>query len=298
MWIYWVIFAFFSSLVAYIFPQWGGPTFSDEGNIPTQWTKFLDDIKDLKGTANRKELMRFVAFRWGADMDGNGRVNFDDILFALNRCVDSNSDGKWSQMEVFKAIVQTAIFVAGCAAVAYFVYAPVRALFHPTISTWVHCEIYFPKKQKYERGVKVASREYRFTAHVDTGNSADTTISAKVFDYLYPPLAPNSYERQGLKFEGLTTIVGATGHEQTRPKYSGMKVQFDGVRSKSGKALAFKMDVTRRHDDKDYVPGKYGYHDLLVSNRDMKLLLEKHGHTIKVVDYNDFVRNCRCKCYH
>ena len=48
----------------------------------------------------------------------------------------------------------------------------------------------------------------------------------------------------------------------------------------------------------DYVPGKRGYHDLLVSNQDMKRLLDEHGHRIKVVDYNDFVHSCPCGYYH
>ena len=81
-------------------------------------------------------------------------------------------------------------------------------------------------------------------------------------------------------------------------KYGGMKVVFDGVLSRNGKQLVFTMDVIRRHDDKDFVPGKRGYHDLLVSNQDMKRLVDEHGHRIKVVDYDDFVHSCRCGYYH
>ena len=44
-----------------------------------------------------------------------------------------------------------------------------------------------------------------------------------------------------------------------------------------------------------YVPGVYQYHDLLVSNVDMKRLLDAHGHLIRVVSYEHFKTTSRCR---
>jgi len=136
------------------------------------------------------------------------------------------------------------------------------------------------------------------TAHVDTGNQAETVFSAKIFDFLFPLTEGSKTERCGLQYKGLAKITGVTGHTKVLQRYSGVKVKFDGVASRQGKILEFQgLNVMRGHDNTDS-PGKNGYHDLLVSARDMQLLLEVYGHTIAVVDYELFKRSCNCKLYH
>jgi hypothetical protein len=46
----------------------------------------------------------------------------------------------------------------------------------------------------------------------------------------------------------------------------------------SGQLVFSNMEVLRGHDGGS-VPGALGHHDLLVSNKDMLLLLRTHGHT-------------------
>ena len=63
------------------------------------------------------------------------------------------------------------------------------------------------------------------------------------------------------------------------------------ITAEHGKPLPqARMEVIRGADDPTNVPGAPGrdYHDLLVSNKDMCDLLRLHGHTIKVVSYQDF----------
>ena len=166
----------------------------------------------------------------------------------------------------------------------------------PTIDTWLHCQIGKSNRHgHFTEKTRVEGRVYKLVAHIDTGNSATTSLSAKMFDFLFPLQRGSQTKRVGVKYVGKVQIVGATGHVQTVPKYSGMKILFDGVKSHKGKRLQFTMDVTRRHDDNQYVPGAYGYHDLLVSSHDMKRLLDAHGHTIRVVDYQSFRSTCSCR---
>ena len=157
-----------------------------------------------------------------------------------------------------------------------------------TIDSWTHCQI--GRHEPHRRGefhsrTRVGGWEYKLVAHVDTGNSADTVMSAKMFDMLFPLKSGSRTDRPGLTYLGTSTIVGATGHSQVLQKYGGLRVMFGGVRSSRGKPLVFTMDVTRRHDDSTWVPGAHQYWDLLVSNQDMKRLVDSHGHTVRVVQY-------------
>ena len=157
-----------------------------------------------------------------------------------------------------------------------------------TIDSWTHCQI--GRHEPHRRGefhsrTRVGGWEYKLVAHVDTGNSADTVMSAKMFDMLFPLKSGSRTDRPGLAYLGTSTIVGATGHSQVLQKYGGLRVMFGGVRSSRGKPLVFTMDVTRRHDDSTWVPGAHQYWDLLVSNQDMKRLVDSHGHTVRVVQY-------------
>ena len=170
-----------------------------------------------------------------------------------------------------------------------------------TIDTWLHCQIGRREPQRsgeFHSRTRVDGREYKFVAHIDTGNSADTVMPARMFDVLFPLSPGSNTERPGLTYLGTTGIVGVTGHSQTLHKYGGMKVMFDGVRSRSGKRLVFTLDVTRSQGSSRDVPGTHGYHDFLVSNKDMKRLLDAHGHTIRVVRYEDFTARCKCGFYH
>ena len=160
-----------------------------------------------------------------------------------------------------------------------------------TIDSWVHCKIGHgdpSRAGQFHSKTRVNGLEHRLVAHVDTGNSADTTMSASMFDVFFPLNRGSSYERQGLRYLGTANIRGVTGHVQTLQKYGGLRVMFDGGRSAKGGRLVFTMDVTRMMNDPANVPGTHGYHDLLVSNRDMKRLLDGFGHTVRVVDYSRF----------
>ena len=151
-------------------------------------------------------------------------------------------------------------------------------------------------------------------------------MASAMFDTLYPLKPGSTTERPGLKYLGVTTIVGVTGDSQSRhrplfprpcctliqihaptshnqptacltalQKYGGLRGLFDGVKSKNDQRLVFTIDVLRRHDDPKYAPGVYQYHDLLVSNVDMKRLLDAHGHLIRVVSYEHFKTTSRCR---
>ena len=161
-----------------------------------------------------------------------------------------------------------------------------------TIKSWVHCKILSGHSGKFKSRTRVDGRDHRLIAHIDTGNSADTKMAAYMFDAFFPLQPGSRTERKGLVYRGTTMIRGVTGHTQKLQKYSGLKVEFDGVTSARGRRIIFTMDVIRSHDDAKEIPGADFYHDLLVSNKDTKRLLDEHGHTVQVVDYSLFRASC------
>ena len=78
------------------------------------------------------------------------------------------------------------------------------------------------------------------------------------------------------------TIVGVTGHSERLPVYR-IDYLLDGATGASGKPLRFTMDANVRPR-----PAGGSEYDLLISNRDMKMLYDRAGFTVKVVDYAAF----------
>jgi hypothetical protein len=131
--------------------------------------------------------------------------------------------------------------------------------------------------------MRANGHDHNLVAHIDTGNSASTSMSAGVFDAFFP-LAPGSKtERRGLTYLGPEHTRGVTGHTRTLQKYAGLRVAFDGVKSAKGgvdgsclatwRSLGRMMGVCARGDPTHY--------DLLVSNRDMERLLQTHGQAFR-----------------
>ena len=78
------------------------------------------------------------------------------------------------------------------------------------------------------------------------------------------------------------TIVGVTGHSERLPVYR-VDYLLDGATGASGKPLRFTMDANVRPQ-----PAGGSEFDLLISNRDVKMLYDRAGTTVKVVSYSDF----------
>jgi len=57
-----------------------------------------------------------------------------------------------------------------------------------TIDTWVNCKIGQapPRASEFHTKTRVNGQEHKLVAHINTGNLANTVMSARVFDTFFP----------------------------------------------------------------------------------------------------------------
>jgi hypothetical protein len=144
---------------------------------------------------------------------------------------------------------------------------PAQRPLRPAIPTWLHCAIYDNQNIPQH-----AHKGRRFVAHVDTGNSASTTIAKRTFEAMHPG-------GLGAVYKGSQTIRGVTGERKTCPVYE-IQYQLHGVVGPNCRPLKVTVDAIILDDNFLF--------DILISTKDMQIFCDTYHYVIKPVTYETF----------